>query len=131
MPSSTPPTPPSADSRIDSHRNSTAPWNPTDNALRHNILGGWLRISTGMEAGQPILHVSNSGPDIPYEHIDTLLRPFQRLESRTGTREGHGLGLSIVTAIATAHDAELTAWPGPEGGLSVAVTFPAGRGPAD
>ena len=39
-------------------------------------------------------------------------------------QDGHGLGLSIVRAIATAHDATITADPTPDGGLSVSVIFP-------
>ncbi|MEV8417470.1 ATP-binding protein, partial [Streptomyces niveus] len=52
-------------------------------------------------------------------------QPFQRHESRAGGPDGLGLGLSIVEAIATAHGAELTAAPGPEGGLDITVAFPA------
>jgi signal transduction histidine kinase len=36
---------------------------------------------------------------------------------------GHGLGLSIVRAIAQAHGATITAIPRSEGGLDVEVTF--------
>lgn len=42
---------------------------------------------------------------------------------RARTGHGLGLGLSIVRAIATAHDAKVTATPRPEGGLTVSVTF--------
>ena len=42
---------------------------------------------------------------------------------RVGTGDGHGLGLTIVKSIATAHDATLTARPGPQGGLHIQVTF--------
>ena len=38
-------------------------------------------------------------------------------------KPGLGLGLSIVQAIAEAHDAELTTIARPEGGLRVAVAF--------
>jgi K+-sensing histidine kinase KdpD len=35
-----------------------------------------------------------------------------------------GLGLSIVEAIAEAHDASITTLPRPDGGLSIEVGFP-------
>ncbi|HUY51319.1 MAG TPA: ATP-binding protein [Streptosporangiaceae bacterium] len=38
---------------------------------------------------------------------------------------GHGLGLAIVQAIATAHGATLAAHARPEGGLDIKVSFPA------
>ena len=37
---------------------------------------------------------------------------------------GHGLGLAIVSAIASAHSAELAARARPEGGLDITATFP-------
>jgi K+-sensing histidine kinase KdpD len=57
--------------------------------------------------------------------IDRLFQPFQRLaQNRSGQRYGAGLGLSIVKAIADAHDATITATPQPHGGLLIEVTFP-------
>ncbi|MGW7520724.1 sensor histidine kinase [Streptomyces sp. NPDC054796] len=99
--------------------------NLVENALRYTPEGGWIRVSTGLEADWPVLRVSNSGPKIPHEKIPVLFQPFQRLESRSGSSDGHGLGLSIVAAVATAHGAETSAVSGPEGGLSITVVFPA------
>jgi hypothetical protein len=60
-----------------------------------------------------------------WPQADPLFEPFRRLgNSRTRRREGHGLGLAIVRAIATAHDAELAATARPGGGLDITVTFP-------
>lgn len=55
-----------------------------------------------------------------------LFEPFQRLGAyRTSSNGGHhGLGLSIVHAIANAHDATVIAQPGPHGGLEVRIGFP-------
>jgi signal transduction histidine kinase len=97
--------------------------NLVDNAVRHNVPGGWVEVVTGMRAGRGILSVANTGPVIPPEKVDLLFQPFGRLEDRVG-RDGLGLGLSIVTAIAAAHDADLRARPLPGGGLEVEVHFP-------
>jgi signal transduction histidine kinase len=68
--------------------------------------------------------VTNSGPLIPPAEVDRLFQPFQRLGPRPARRDGgHGLGLSIVRAIATAHDAATAAYARPGGGLAVDVTF--------
>jgi signal transduction histidine kinase len=108
--------------------------NLIENAVRHNTPGGWLRVRTGMHQGRPSLWVSNSGPRIRPDQIGTLFQPFQRLgTSRTTTdgRDGLGIGLSIVDAIATAHGATIEARPLPEGGLDVLVQFqPVPGGPA-
>jgi signal transduction histidine kinase len=108
--------------------------NLVDNAIRHNLPGGWVQIETSSRAGRAELSVANSGPAVPASEIDRLLRPFQRLGAdRTGHREGHGLGLSIVAAVAAAHNAELRVRARPEGGLQVVVHFPQpdGAAPAD
>ena len=97
--------------------------NLVDNAVRHNVPGGWIEVVTGLREGCALLSVANTGPVIPPEKVDLLFQPFGRLEDRVG-RDGLGLGLSIVTAIAAAHEADLRARPLPGGGLEVEVHFP-------
>jgi signal transduction histidine kinase len=109
--------------------------NLADNALRHNVPGGSVWITTGTEAGRAVLTVANTGEDIPADAVDRLLLPFQRgsaagaaprARTRSGPDDGLGLGLSIVAAIAVTHGAELTVTPRlTGGGLSVRLAFPA------
>jgi signal transduction histidine kinase len=103
--------------------------NLIDNAVRHNIPGGDIQITTKASHAGAVLSVTNSGQVIPAAEVDRLFQPFQRLGPRPARRDrGHGLGLSIVRAIATAHAAAVTAQPRPGGGLAIDVTFhlPAG-----
>jgi signal transduction histidine kinase len=73
---------------------------------------------------RPAIEVANTGPIVPPEQVDELLQPFRRLDAaRMQDQHGLGLGLSIVAAIATAHDAVLTTTPNPDGGLTVLVEF--------
>ena len=60
--------------------------------------------------------------------IERLVEPFRRLGGgRAADIDGHhGLGLSIVRAIAVAHGATLDLQAPPEGGLLVTVRFQAG-----
>jgi len=105
--------------------------NLADNALRHNVAGGNIEISTSMTAGSASLWVANTGPVIPAAEVDRLFQPFQQLGadrmSRNGGGEdgdgGHGLGLAIVRAIAIAHRASLSARARPGGGLEIKVDF--------
>jgi signal transduction histidine kinase len=95
------------------------------NAILHNIPGGWIEIATGVSGGNAILSVANSGPVIPAAEVQRLFEPFQRLGAdRTGGHNGFGLGLSIVKAIADAHDARLNAHARPGGGLEIQARFP-------
>jgi signal transduction histidine kinase len=98
--------------------------NLVDNAIRHNVADGTVKISTSTTPDGARLTVSNTGADVPFIEVERLFRPFQRLgEQRVGPADGHGLGLTIAKAIATAHGANLTARPGPQGGLDIQFTF--------
>ena len=97
--------------------------NLVENALVHNVDGGWLTVHTGADAECAFLLIANSGPVIDPGEVSRLLRPFQRLgNDRTGQRAG--LGLAIVAAIAEAHAAALAVRPSAGGGLEVEVRFP-------
>jgi signal transduction histidine kinase len=99
--------------------------NLVDNAIRHNHPGGRISIVTGTRTGGAVLSVSNTGPIVPPDAIELLFQPFHRLGTdRTIRGDGLGLGLSIVRAIADAHDATVVVHPQPEGGVQIEVTFP-------
>ncbi len=43
--------------------------NLIDNAVRHNVTGGWLLASTRIEAGIAELTVANGGERIPADQV--------------------------------------------------------------
>jgi signal transduction histidine kinase len=99
--------------------------NLVDNAIRHNVAQGRVDV-TVRAGGRATLSVANTGPAVPEAEVARLLQPFQRLSpGRTTHHDGLGLGLSIVAAVAGAHDAQLTVRARPGGGLEVEVDFPA------
>jgi signal transduction histidine kinase len=99
--------------------------NLLDNALRHNVAGGRVEISTARTGGRAVISVGNTGILIPSDNLGRLFEPFQQLGGeRIRHTDGHGLGLAIVRAIASAHSAALSARPRPDGGLDVEVGFP-------
>ncbi|MBM7773793.1 signal transduction histidine kinase [Actinokineospora baliensis] len=101
--------------------------NLVNNAIRHNTgPAPWLRVTTGTDpSGRAVLAVANTGPVIPRYDIPALFEPFRRhAGDRTTPAAGAGLGLSIVAAVARAHDGTVTAEPRPGGGLLVTVTLP-------
>ena len=108
--------------------------NLVENAVRYNEPGGWVSAWTGVRAGYPTIEVANAGRVVQPAEVDDLVKPFYRAAGNgngNGNRNprdaGVGLGLSIVQAIAQAHGAALDAQARPEGGLRVAVRFPAVR----
>jgi signal transduction histidine kinase len=100
--------------------------NLVSNASRHNIAGGSIEVATSADAGRAVISIANTGPLIQPRELQLLIRrPFQRLgANRTRHHNGHGLGLSIVDAIATAHGAQLKARARTNGGLTIEVSFP-------
>jgi signal transduction histidine kinase len=95
------------------------------NAVRHNHPGGRLDVATYTAAGRAVLTIANTGPVIPTGELTRLFQPFQQLGSHAGpARDGVGLGLAIVQAIADAHDAALSARAPTGGGLVIDVAFP-------
>jgi signal transduction histidine kinase len=98
--------------------------NLVGNAIRHNIEGGSVDLRTETREGRAILTVTNTGPKIPPGELERLFQPFQRLDAtRTSGADGLGLGLSIVRAIADAHDATIRTEAPAEGGLRIEVSF--------
>ena len=98
--------------------------NLVGNAVRHNESGGWIRLRTGSSPGAAYVEIANGGPVIPDDKVAGLFEPFRRMESRTGSSDGVGLGLSIVRSVATAHHATITARSQPGGGLAISVVIP-------
>jgi signal transduction histidine kinase len=109
--------------------------NLIENAVRYNQPDGWVSARTGLRDGRPTLEVENAGPVVDADQVESLFKPFVRSGengrsagrvhgSKPEANHGLGLGLSIVQAIAEAHDAELTTVARPQGGLRVAVVFP-------
>lgn len=101
--------------------------NLVENAVRHNVDSGWVRVATGTVEGRARLEVASSGPVVPPDSVDELFLPFRRHGTARTARRGAGLGLSIVRAVAQAHGGTVTAVAPSDGGLIVTVDLP--RGP--
>jgi signal transduction histidine kinase len=98
--------------------------NIIDNAIAHNHDGGWIRVTTGAD-GFAWVMVETGGPVLDPRLVAQLAQPFRRLGAdRTGSGQGAGLGLSIVSAIAAAHGGMLDLQARPEGGLRVGIGLP-------
>ncbi len=100
--------------------------NLVENAIRHNVEGGEVWVTTRRRADSVELVVANSGLVVPPYELELIFEPFRRLHGdRLGSERGSGLGLSIVRAITDAHHGSVTVQPREEGGLTVTVELPA------
>ena len=101
--------------------------NVIENAVHHNQPGGSVELTLTLLNGQQArLIVDSSGPMLDQSAVAELAQPFTRLgQARTGSQDGHGLGLSIVAAVAAAHGGSLELRARAEGGLRVQITLAA------
>ena len=99
--------------------------NLVENAIRHNVPGGWVRVDVAGEGGEAVLRISNSGPRLTAEEVDGLFQPFVQRREPDAARGGLGLGLSIVSAIVQSHAGTITARARRDGGLDIEVRLPA------
>jgi signal transduction histidine kinase len=82
--------------------------NLVGNAIKFTPAGGRVALKVarrGLERAH--IEVADSGPGIPEEQRHAVWQRFYRGDGNRGV-SGHGLGLSIVAAIAKLHDFELT-----------------------
>ncbi|WP_027923820.1 ATP-binding protein [Pseudomonas sp. URMO17WK12:I12] len=80
--------------------------NVVDNAIRYTPAGGRVDLSVERTEQGALIEIKDSGPGIRAEEQALVFDPFYR---SLGTGEaGSGLGLSIVSAIASRNDASVT-----------------------
>lgn len=88
------------------HLLSQAVANLLDNAVKYTPEGGAIRVEAKRTADGVSMSVADSGPGIPEEERENVLRRFYRLDASRNT-PGSGLGLSLVAAVARLHGARL------------------------
>jgi len=99
--------------------------NLLENAFRHTPPGTRIEIGAARTSSSPCLYVRDNGPGIPAAERDRATQRFIRLDAARST-PGHGLGLSLVKAIADAHAARLELKDaGP--GLDARIIFERGK----
>jgi signal transduction histidine kinase len=97
--------------------------NLIENAQRHTPRGTVIRFTLASAGDRILIQVADDGPGVPKSDLDRVKRRFARLES-SRNRAGHGLGLSLVTAVAKLHGGRLVLRR-TEPGLSATIDLPA------
>lgn len=97
-----------------------------DNALKYSPEGSVIQLSLGKHAKQLTLTVRNvSAVPLPEGNLDRLFERFYRADpSRNSRTGGHGIGLSIASAIAASHNGQIHASQPEPGSLQITVTLP-------
>ena len=98
--------------------------NLLDNALRHTPPGTTVRVELERDDAIARLTVADDGHGVAPEDASRLFQRFARAE-RSRSSEGHGLGLALVAAVATAHRGTVSLLAPP--GFGVVVELPVGK----
>lgn len=96
--------------------------NLIENSLRHAHGAVGIVLSLRRDGSDLVLEVSDNGAGIPVGERANVFRRFYRIEGASAA-EGHGLGLSLVAAIADLHGASIELADNAPG-LRVIIRFP-------
>jgi signal transduction histidine kinase len=91
------------------------------NGVRHTPAGGTVNIGLSRRADAVELTVSDTGPGIAPEELDSI---FDRY-TRSADSGGSGLGLAIARSLVEAHGGSISAESPPDGGATIRVRLPA------
>ncbi|MEO6163729.1 MAG: sensor histidine kinase, partial [Candidatus Binatia bacterium] len=109
--------------RADRTRLRQAVANLVDNAIKYTPSGGGVEIVATRAEREVLLSVRDSGIGIP---ADELPRIWDRLYrgDQSRSQRGLGLGLSLVKAVAQAHQGRVEASSNPGGGSVFSLALP-------
>lgn len=100
--------------------------NLLDNALKYSEQSGSISVDLKKQGRSICLGVFNTTSAITEENLNNLFERFYRADpSRNSRTGGHGIGLSIVKAVVTAHKGEIRASSRDGRSLLISVSFPA------
>jgi two-component system, OmpR family, sensor kinase len=95
------------------------------NALVHTPRATPVEIAVTTQNGTAQLAVIDHGPGLPAEDREKIFEPFYRADgSRSRDSGGAGLGLSIVSAVVTAHGGRVKVMETSGGGATFEVELP-------
>ncbi len=102
--------------------------NLLSNAIKHAPEGSSISVTLKKDGESAIIEVADCGQGIPPEFKGLLFKKYGSLELKRGsTRRGYGLGLHLVSLVATAHGGSVAVQDNPGGGSIFRLTLPAGR----
>jgi len=105
--------------------------NVVRNAIRFTEEGTAVEIRTAAVADgarrMASVQVSDHGPGIPDKEIESIFRPFYKVDqARSPQKGGFGVGLAIADRSVKLHKGDLRAFNRASGGLTIEMRFPIG-----
>jgi two-component system OmpR family sensor kinase len=96
------------------------------NALVHTPAGSPVEVALHAQNGHADIDVIDHGPGVPAAQRERIFERFHRADpTRSRDQGGSGLGLSIATAVITAHGGRISVADTPGGGATFRIELPA------
>jgi two-component system OmpR family sensor kinase len=96
------------------------------NALVHTPAGSPVEVALQAQNGHVDIDVIDHGPGVPAAQRERIFERFHRADpGRSRDQGGSGLGLSIATAVVTAHGGRISVNDTPGGGATFRIELPA------
>jgi signal transduction histidine kinase len=110
---------------VDEIKISSAFTNLVENAIKYNVIDGWVRVTLNADHRFFYVKVADSGIGIPQESLDQIFDRFYRVD-KTRAREtgGTGLGLAITKNIILLHDGVVKVYSKEGEGTTFTVRIP-------
>ncbi len=113
---------------IDEVKFTMAIQNFVENAIKYNVIDGWVRVSLNADHKYFYIKVSDSGIGIPKEDISKIFERFYRVDkARARETGGTGLGLAIANNIIKLHKGEVKVFSTEGSGTTFNIRIPLNR----
>lgn len=116
----------------DADRLAQALGNLIGNALEHSPPDAAVRVAVSQTGARVVVEITNGGPAIPAEAVETLFEPFKKAvaSARTRPSRGLGLGLYITREIVRAHGGTIAMTSDAAHGTTFRIELPRAPPPA-
>jgi two-component system, OmpR family, sensor kinase len=99
------------------------------NALVHTPAGSPVEVALQAQNGHAEIDVIDHGPGVPAAQRERIFERFHRADPlRSRDQGGSGLGLSIATAVVSAHGGRISVADTPGGGATFRIELPVATG---
>ncbi len=105
--------------------------NLLDNAIKYGPAGQTVRVGLNRTDGVARLWVEDEGPGVPVSERERIWKAYRRLDRDVkGKVPGSGIGLAVVSELASLHGGRVWVEGGPGGGARFVVELPLAERPA-
>ena len=110
---------------VDEVKITSAITNLVENAIKYNVMDGWVRVTLNADHKYFFIKVADSGIGIPDESQEMVFERFYRVD-KTRAREtgGTGLGLAITKNIIMLHNGAIKVYSKEGEGTTFTVRIP-------